>query len=123
MKLKEIMSLANVHINPTDSLLSVVKLLAEKHHSCGLICEDEKLVGIVTERDIVRLIARMAGGELDGETKIQELMTPQPICIDGETELVEALELAKSRNIRHLPIIDATQKLEGIVTLTDMIKA
>ncbi|NKB34990.1 MAG: diguanylate cyclase [Pseudomonadales bacterium] len=123
MKLKEIMSPASVFYSPDDSLLAVAESLAEKHHSCGLICEFDKPMGIITERDIVRLFASQAGGEELTNLPVKEVMTHQPICIESETELSEAMELARSRNLRHLPIVDATQKLIGVVTLTDMVKA
>lgn len=123
MKLKEIMSPASVFYSPDDSVIKVASSLAEKHHSCGLICENDKPMGIITERDIVRLFASQAGGEELANLPVQSVMTHQPICIDGDTDLAEALELAKSRNLRHLPIVDHTEKLVGIVTLTDMVKA
>jgi diguanylate cyclase (GGDEF)-like protein len=123
VKLKEIMSPASVHYSPDDSLLTVAASLAEKHHSCGLICEFDKPMGIITERDIVRLFASQAGGKSLNNLPVKDVMTHQPICIKGNSELSDALELAQSRNLRHLPIVDSTEKLIGIVTLTDMVKA
>lgn len=118
MKLKDIMSPVDTFYGPDDSLLSVAKTLAEKHHSCGLICEYDKAVGIVTERDIVRLLS----SQVDSDVAIKEVMTLRPICVDADTELLDALELAKSRNLRHLPVVDATQRLIGIVTHSDIVK-
>ena len=119
MKLKEIMSPIDTFYEPGDSLLMVAKTLAEKHHSCGLICEYDKPVGIITERDIVRLLTSDAKPDL----AIREVMTHRPICVDANTELMDALDLAKSRNLRHLPVVDATQRLVGLVTIGDMVKA
>ena len=119
MKLKEIMSPIDTFYEPSDSLLTVAKTLAEKHHSCGLICEYDKPVGIITERDIVRLLTSDANPDL----AIREVMTHRPICVDANTELMDALDLAKSRNLRHLPVVDATQRLVGLVTIGDMVKA
>ncbi|MCH8176171.1 MAG: CBS domain-containing protein [Proteobacteria bacterium] len=113
MKLKEMMSPIDTFYEPSDSLLMVAKTLAEKHHSCGLICEYDKPVGIITERDIVRLLT----GDAKPDLAIREVMTHRPICVDVNTELTDALDLAKSRNLRHLPVVDATQRLVGFVTL------
>ena len=119
MKLKEMMSPIDTFYEPSDSLLMVAKTRAEKHHSCGLICEYDKPVGIITERDIVRLLTADAKPDL----AIREVMTHRPICVDVNTELTDALDLAKSRNLRHLPVVDATQRLVGLVTLCDIVKA
>ncbi len=119
MKLKEIMSPIDTFYEPSDSLLMVAKTLAEKHHSCGLICEYDKPVGIITERDIVRLLT----GDAKPDLAMREVMTHRPICVDVNTELTDALDLAKSRNLRHLPVVDATQRLVGLVTIGDMVKA
>jgi len=123
VKLQEIMSPASVFFSLEDSLLTVASSLAEKHHSCALICQDERPMGIITERDIVRLFASQAGGKELKDIPVESVMTHQPICVDGDSDLADALELAKSRNLRHLPITDSTDRLVGIVTLTDMVKA
>lgn len=119
MNLKDIMSPIDTFYGPGDSLINVAKSLAENHHSCGLICEYDKPIGIITERDVVRLLAN----QTDIDVAIKEVMTQQPICVDADTELVDALDLAKSRSLRHLPVVDATQRLVGIVTHSDIVKA
>ena len=123
MKLKHIMSPVDTYFDPHDKLSIIVRAMAEKHHSCSMVCEIEKPVGILTERDVVRLVARLGETETLDTLEVQEVMTPRPITIDGDTELIDALDLARSHHLRHLPIVDHTQKLIGIVTLTDMIKA
>ena len=123
MKLVKIMSPVDVHYKPSDSLISVVKSLAKNHHSCGLICEYDKPMGIITEQDIVRLFSLRTDGQIDENIAISEVMTHKPICVYAETDLVDALDLSKTRNLRHLPVIDSTQRLIGIVTQTDMTKA
>ena len=82
MKLKEMMSPIDTFYEPSDSLLMVAKTLAEEHHSCGLICEYDKAVGIITERDIVRLLT----GDAKPDLAIREVMTHRPICVDVNTE-------------------------------------
>ena len=123
MKLKEIMSTIETFYKPDDTLIDVAKSLAEKHHSCGLICEYDKPMGIITERDIVRLLSNLASAHLEFDVPIKDVMTHQPICLDAETELVDALDLAKNHNLRHLPVVDSTQRLVGVVTSTDLVKA
>lgn len=120
MKLNEIMSPITICHSVDETLLSVVKTIAEKHYSCALICEYEKPCGIITERDIVRLFAKHG---LNDTVTVGEVMTRDPICVNADTDALEALDLCKSHHLRHLPIIDSTQRLIGIVTQTDLVKA
>ncbi len=120
MQLRELMSPITITHSADEPLISVLNIIAAKHYSCAIICNYEKPTGIITERDIVRIAAR--GGVNDSVT-VGELMTKDPICVSAETELLEALDLCKSRSLRHLPIVDKTQRLIGVVTQTDLVKA
>jgi diguanylate cyclase (GGDEF)-like protein len=120
MKLRELMSPITITHSADEPLQSVLVAIAERHYSCALICRYEKPTGIITERDIVRVAAR---GGVNDKVTVGELMTKDPICVSADTELMDALELCQSRNIRHLPIVDNTQRLVGVVTQTDLVKA
>lgn len=120
MKLRELMSPITFTHSADEPLLSVISVIAEKHYSCALICEYEKPTGIITERDIVRLAA---AGRINAEVTVGELMTKDPICVSADTELLDALDVCQSRSLRHLPIVDSTQRLIGVVTQTDLVKA
>lgn len=123
MQLKEIMSPTSSGFAGQDSILSVTEALAHKHHSCAIICSEHKPIGILTERDIVKLFGRVARGELDGNSPIADVMTYSPICVTCNVELTQALEMAKQSKLRHLPIVDDQGLLTGVVTMTDMVKA
>lgn len=120
MKLRELMSPITITHSADESLKSVLSVIAARHYSCALICEYEKPTGIITERDIVRLAA---AGRINDEVTVGELMTKDPICVSADTELLDALEVCRSRSLRHLPIVDNTQRLIGLVTQTDLVKA
>lgn len=120
MKLKELMSPISICHTESESLLSVIQTIADKHYSCALICEYEKPTGIITERDIVRLFAK---DDLDENITVGEVMSRDPVCVNGNTTILEALDLCASRSLRHLPVIDNTHRLVGIVTQSDLVKA
>ena len=102
----------------------LVRNMADNRHSCGLVCENERPVGIVTERDIVRLIAASGNAADWFRQRISEVVVRRPICVPTEADLESALDLARSYSIRHLPVVDATtEKLVGIVTFSDMLNA
>jgi diguanylate cyclase (GGDEF)-like protein len=123
LNINKVMSRISTFYRPTDSLLSVVDSLADKHHSCGLICDGGIPVGIITERDIVRLTAKINHGELKSDCLIGEVMTEHPISINADTPLSDALAMANERNLRHFPVLDPAGTVIGVVTHTDMVKA
>jgi len=114
------MSVVTIRHDASESLLSVIQTISEKHYSCALICEYDKPIGIITERDIVRLFANH--GLKEGVTA-GDVMSRDPVCVNGGTTILEALDLCESRNLRHLPVIDNTHRLIGVVTQTDLVKA
>ncbi|NER78320.1 MAG: CBS domain-containing protein, partial [Leptolyngbya sp. SIO1D8] len=96
-----------------DDLLDELSL--EARSSCVLVVADEKVVGILTERDIVRLCAQQQ--RLD-DLEIHQVMT-QPVITLRESELTDlffAINLLQQHQIRHLPILDEQQCLIGMVT-------
>ncbi|MFT4886441.1 MAG: diguanylate cyclase (GGDEF)-like protein [Pseudohongiellaceae bacterium] len=118
--LSKLMSVVTIRHDASESLLSVIQTISEKHYSCALICEYDKPIGIITERDIVRLFANH--GLKEGVTA-GDVMSRDPVCVNGGTTILEALDLCESRNLRHLPVIDNTYRLIGVVTQTDLVKA
>ena len=90
--------------------------------SCAFVLEADQLVGILTERDIVRLTA--AGANLS-EIEIAEVMTSNlTTLIPSESEnLSTALALLKQQRIRHLPVVDPQGRLLGVVTPTSIRQA
>lgn len=120
MKLRELMSAVHIRHKADESLASVVQTIAKKHYSCALICEYDKPIGIITERDIVRLFAQKG---LKENLPVGDVMSRDPVCVNADTNIMEALEVCESYSLRHLPIVDNTQRLIGVVTQTDLVKA
>lgn len=123
MELLDIMSLTAHTFNRSDNLLNVVNDLAERHLSCALVCDDDKPVGIITERDIVRLVAKYSASGLPLDITLQEVMTPNPVTLSLDANIADALSFSQANHIRHLPIVDESGSLLGIVTQTDLAKS
>jgi CBS domain-containing protein len=82
------------------------------------ICENGKLEGIVTDRDIaVRVVA---GGRDPRETKIQDVMTRNPECVSASDSIERAIEVMETRQVRRIPVIDGGGKLVGIIAQADI---
>ncbi|MGE5655952.1 MAG: CBS domain-containing protein [Actinomycetota bacterium] len=86
---------------------------SEARASCVLVMEGSQILGIFTERDIVRLTA--AGISLAG-IKIAEVMTRSVITLKQSQDIFTALSLLRQHRIRHLPILDDRGQLVGLIT-------
>jgi CBS domain-containing protein len=82
------------------------------------VCEDGKLVGIVTDRDIAMRV--VAGGRDPQQTRIQDVMTRDPESVSADEPITRALEVMESRQVRRIPVIDGSGKLVGIIAQADI---
>ncbi|MCP4717455.1 MAG: diguanylate cyclase [Deltaproteobacteria bacterium] len=128
MIISELMTKVVAGIAPNDMFSAAVSLMREKNLSCMLVREKGKPKGIVTERDAVRFFAGAMAPGSDStmrfcDVPVSEVMTPDPVCVQETTSLYDALLLSRSRNLRHLPVVDQNGMLVGLVTQTDMVNA
>jgi CBS domain-containing protein len=101
----------------SDSFADVAKMMRANGISSVVVLDGKKLQGIVTERDIVNLVAE--GGDPNTTTVEGGMTRLDLITVDPKTELSQAAELMVSNNIRHLPIVDGGNVV-GIVSIRDM---
>jgi CBS domain-containing protein len=101
----------------SDSFADVAKTMRTHGISSVVVLDGQKLQGIVTERDIVTLVAE--GGDPNTTTVEGGMTRLDLITVEPKTELSQAAELMVSNNIRHLPIVDGGNVV-GIVSIRDM---
>lgn len=106
-------------ISPQTSVYQALELMAQKEVGALLVIEDDKLVGIFSERDYARKI--ILKGKASRDTAVGELMTTSVYYVTPDNTLEEAMALMTSKHIRHLPIMNQG-KLVSIVTLGDVVK-
>ena len=92
-----------IQVRSTDSVLSVVTLLAEQRIGCVPVVDDGQVVGIFSERDLVYRVATEGAAAL--ERPVAEVMTAPAITIDDDTPVMAGLSLMTKRRIRHLPVV------------------
>jgi len=102
------------------TISDVVHVLAEKRIGAVLVLEGEKLVGILSERDVVRSLAKQAGATLD--LTAGDLMTHSPTTTSPDTSVAEAMEIMSEGRFRHLPVME-NGRLIGLVSIGDVVKA
>jgi CBS domain-containing protein len=90
-------------MSPNDSVRDAVRRMQEKRRGCVLVCEEKRLVGIFTERDLLRRVLA-AGKPLS--VPLRECMTPQPVTVSLSQTVGLALQLMQQGGYRHLPVVD-----------------
>ena len=84
-----------------------------------IVDENSQLLGVVSERDIVRKLVK--NGRDSDLVTAKDIMTSQVITVTKKTSQIEALRLMKSNNIRHLPIVDGSNKLLNFISFRDIL--
>jgi CBS domain-containing protein len=106
-------------ISPATSVRDVIATLADNKIGAAVICEDLRVAGIISERDIVRILARNGPAVLD--EPVSKFMTRE-VMTCGERDTVSWLmEEMTSRRFRHMPVVEAG-RLIGIVSIGDVVK-
>ena len=109
-----------VTLRADHTLREAAQMLDERRIGAVVaLAEDGAIVGVLSERDIVRQIARHGGAALD--MKVGEAMTRSVITVAAETPVDDALQLMTDRRIRHLPIV-RNDRLTGFVSIGDLVK-
>lgn len=110
-----------IHITLDTTIGALAALLTEKRIGAVPVLEaDGSVIGIMSERDIVHIIAKDGAAALD--RAVSEVMTRDPITATPDTPLLAGLSLMTRRRIRHLPVMDRGE-LVGFVSIGDLVKA
>jgi citrate synthase len=113
---RHLMTSPAVTCSSADSLAVAAHLMQEADTGSVIICEDGKVVGILTERDLLRAVA--ASGEPDGEP-VSLWMTAQPDVLSPDEKVDAAWASLTAHHYRHLPVVEGEQ-LVGVVSLRDL---
>jgi CBS domain-containing protein len=110
-----------ISVAPETTITEVVRVLAEKRIGAVLVMDAQStLVGILSERDIVRTLATHAGDTF--AMTAAQLMTHSPTVTSPEASVVDAMEIMTEGRFRHLPVV-SEGKLVGLVSIGDVVKA
>ncbi len=118
--LTEVINKAPVSTEIHSTIAQAAGLMTTHKVSSLLITDDNRLAGIITDRD---LRSRVVAKSLDTSRLVSEIMTSNPAQINGNRTLFDAMSLMTEKNIHHLPVIDhlSNQPL-GMITASDIIR-
>ncbi|MCF8177640.1 MAG: CBS domain-containing protein [Sulfuritalea sp.] len=111
---------APLSVSPDDSVFSALELMAKHDIGAVLAMRDEQLEGIFSERDYARKIILL--GKSSKETKVREIMTEKVLYARPDQTSNEAMAMMTEKHIRHLPVLDDSQKVIGMISIGDVVK-
>ncbi len=106
-------------VSPDTSVYIALEVMLEKNISALLVLENNKPVGIFTERDYARKIALQ--GKNSRDTRMNEIMTKNLITITPDYKIEDAMRIMTEKFIRHLPVLE-NEKLIGVISIGDLVK-
>ncbi len=106
-------------ISPQDTVYRALEIMAEKDLGALVVVEDEKVVGLFSERDYARNIVLQ--GKSSKDTLVKDLMNDNPCYVRLGQTLNDCMALITEKRTRHLPVLDG-EKLIGIVSIGDVVK-
>jgi CBS domain-containing protein len=119
MPVADVMAFRVVTVAPNDTVsVAIARMLEENVGSVG-VCEGDRLVGIFTERDVLRLAGE---GSKFTEVRIGDVMTRQLVTLAPNDDILDAARLMGERKIRHLPVLEG-ENLLGIVGIREVVRA
>lgn len=104
---------------PGDSVREAVAVLAERRIGALPVVEHGRVVGIFSERDVVKRLAALGPALLDAS--VAEIMTSPVETVDPALDVIEALGLMTERRFRHLPVVEGGQMV-AFVSIGDLVK-
>jgi len=116
MELRELMNPEVVTVAPEDTLGEAAEKMMEKGVGSAVVSDFGRLIGILTERDLLRAVAQRIHSS---EARVREWMTADPVTASEDTSAEEAGRTMLEHGFRHLPVV-AGERAVGIVSLRDV---
>jgi IMP dehydrogenase len=107
-----------VSVIPEQSVLEAIKVLAAEDIGAAVVMSGARLAGIFSERDYTRKV--ILKGRSSDSTRVEEIMTPNVVCVSPRTKTRECMALMTDKNIRHLPVMD-DGRVDGMISIRDIV--
>jgi len=117
-KVGDAMTINPITIRADASLKKCAELMAKKHIGSVLVEDKGKIIGVLSEQDIVR---KAVAKGVAGKKKVKDIMETKLVTIAPDADIFEAIRTMRERNIRHLPVMNQDEFL-GLVTMKDILK-
>ncbi|MBK7955265.1 MAG: CBS domain-containing protein [Candidatus Accumulibacter sp.] len=105
-------------VGPTDTVLSALQSMAEKHIGFLVVLDDGKLLGVLSERDYARKV--VLAGRASHDTLVGDLMTREVVTVSPGDRFGDCMRLLDQHAIRHLPVVESG-KVVGVISIRDLL--
>lgn len=105
-------------VTSNATVYEALELMGEKNIGALLVIDNEKLTGILSEKDYARKI--ILKGKTSQDSRVSEIMTPNPITINPNTHIDRCMEIMSEKHIRHLPVVE-NDKVVGMISIGDVV--
>jgi len=105
-------------IGAQATVLQAAQFMREHKVGALIVLDGERIAGMFSERDVLQRI--VAEGRDPAQTTVGDVMTVEVACCTPDTSLEEARGAMKNRRIRHLPVVDAEDRLLGVISIGDL---
>lgn len=107
-------------VRSEQTVIEALELMADKNIGAVMVIDDDRLVGIFSERDYAR--KGIIQGRKAKSTPISEVMTSGVFTVEPSQTLEDCMEIMSAKHIRHLPVVDGS-KVVGLVSVSDIVTA
>lgn len=107
-------------ITPDKFVFDALKLMGEENIGALAVVEDDRLVGIISERDYARKV--ILQGRTSRDTRVAEIMTAAVVATRLDQNVEECMTTMTAKRIRHLPVVENDQ-LIGMISIGDLVKS
>jgi CBS domain-containing protein len=116
MPIADVLSPRVVSVRPDETVHVAICRMLEENVGSVAVTEDERLVGMFTERDVLRLAGE---GRDFGQVRVGDVMTRTLVTVAPDDDVIEAARLMRERGIRHLPVLHG-EHLLGVVGIREV---
>ena len=106
-------------VDPDESVFQAISLMADKGIGSLVVIADDKLVGIISERDYARKVVLQ--GKSSKETKVRDIMTSPVVSVGPNHTVDDCMRIVTHKRIRHLPVVQGEQVI-GVVSIGDLVR-
>ena len=107
-------------VSSDSTVYDALQEMADKNVGALLVVEDDKLVGVFSERDYARKV--ILHGKASKDTLVKEIMSTEMFWVRPDETVAGCMELMTNKRIRHLPVLDEG-RLVGVISIGDVVKA
>ncbi|MGB2874448.1 MAG: CBS domain-containing protein [Gaiellaceae bacterium] len=118
MAVADVMAFRVVTVSPEDPVRLAIARMLEENVGSVAVCEGERLVGIFTERDVLRLAGE---GPNFADVEVGDVMTRQLVTLSPDDDILDAARLMSERKIRHVPVLQG-ENLLGMIGIREVVR-